>query len=56
MAVVTLRMSRSNCPYGTKVLVRTINWGIEEDVAIKSHEMRHILFPLEYIEKVNFDL
>ena len=35
---VTLRMmSRSNCLYGTKVLVRTIIWHIENDAVVKSH-------------------
>ena len=35
---VTLRMmSRSNCLYGTKVLVKTIIWHFEKDAVVKSH-------------------
>ena len=56
MAAMTLRwMSRSNCSYGTKVLVRTIIRPIK-NCCQKPLNVRHIFFPLEYIANVNFDL
>ena len=45
MAAVTMRMmSRSNCLYGTKVLVKTNIWHIEKDLVVKSHSMMGISF------------
>ena len=43
MAYVTLRMmSRSNCSYGTKVLVRTIIWHINKDATVKKSNSNHL--------------
>ena len=55
----TLRMvSRSNCSYGIKVLVRTITWHIEMNDVVKNHKIisisRSVL--IEILGKVNFPL
>ena len=35
-------MSMSNCSYGTKVLVWTINWHFEKDAVVKSNSVLSI--------------